>query len=243
MLPLFTPILGMQLNSIGSVMIRTSENYGLDVIMVVFKEYNMSPLPTPRLGMTGYHSVLLQVASPKFGWNVSRHSRVLDCIYLSSLPISLCQALGNCSRRRRVLGYFYLSTSPIPSLKIHYPIVFFVALEVMCTKFRWNCSRRSIFNNAHTHTYTYTRTNTHILYIYVYVCMYIYIYIYISYIGYTRSVRKVSDPFFAKRWWILIKRACMRRPWTFIRMREFFPVFHYSQLMASSIWAFEWGGV
>ena len=36
------------------------------------------------------------------------------------------------------------------------------------------------------------------------------------------SVRKVWDLiFFAKTWWISIKRTCTRRPWTFIRMREF----------------------
>ena len=29
--------------------------------------------------------------------------------------------------------------------------------------------------------------------------------------------------FFAKTWWILMKRVCMRQTWTFIRIRKFFP--------------------
>ena len=33
-----------------------------------------------------------------------------------------------------------------------------------------------------------------------------------------------------------MKRACMRRSWTLIRMREFFPACQSRQLMASSIW-------
>ena len=32
--------------------------------------------------------------------------------------------------------------------------------------------------------------------------------------------------FCAKTWWISMKRACMRRSWTFIRMREFLPPVH-----------------
>ena len=39
---------------------------------------------------------------------------------------------------------------------------------------------------------------------------------------YTRSGTKVSDLFFVKTWWILMKRVWMRWPWTFICMRKFF---------------------
>ena len=50
------------------------------------------------------------------------------------------------------------------------------------------------------------------------------------------SVRTVSDIFFAKTWWISMKHACIRQPWTFIRMCEFFPTGQQRQLIASSIW-------
>ena len=39
----------------------------------------------------------------------------------------------------------------------------------------------------------------------------------------TRSVRKGSElNILAKTWWISMKCACIWRPWTFIRMRDFF---------------------
>ena len=38
------------------------------------------------------------------------------------------------------------------------------------------------------------------------------------------SVRKISGPFFYENMVDLIKIACMRRPWTFIRIREFSPL-------------------
>ena len=42
--------------------------------------------------------------------------------------------------------------------------------------------------------------------------------------------------FFANTLWISMKRACLRRPWTFIRMSEFFPACQQRQLITSSIW-------
>ena len=78
-----------------------------------------------------------------------------------------------------------------------------------------------------------------LVYMHVYISILIYIYLYIFI--YTSLLENYSNLiFFAKTWWISMKIACMRRPWTFIRIREFFP-----PVNSVSWWqaAFEWGSV
>ena len=131
------------------------------------------------------HSIIFWVVShmyTKLGWKCSRHSSVLDYLFLSPLPFPVPRSksilppqysfLGgwNCSRYLNVWDYFYLSPLPIPTrsdilgyfyllsfpflLGVSYPhnVLFWVVTN-MCTKFYWICSRHSRINYENTHTY------------------------------------------------------------------------------------------
>ena len=60
---------------------------------------------------------------------------------------------------------------------------------------------------------------------------------------YTEKILLKDPVFFCETWWISMKRACMRRPWTFIRMREFFRLsiasvdgkYHLSEVVFSAL--------